>query len=81
IGFDIIQMINFSIAEVEKNYKGLVIGNQGKNFCVGANLGMILMEAQDDNLFEIDMVINQFQQAMMNIKYSKKPIVAAPFGM
>jgi len=81
IGFDIIQMINFSIAEVEKNYKGLVIGNQGKNFCVGANLGMILMEAQDDNLFEIDMVINQFQQAMMKIKYSKKPVVAAPFGM
>ncbi len=81
IGLDIIQMINFSIAEVEKNYKGLVIGNQGKNFCVGANLGMILMEAQDDNLFEIEMVIHQFQQAMMRIKYCQKPVVAAPFGM
>ena len=81
IGFDIIQMINASIDEVEKNYKGLVIGNQGKNFCVGANLGMILMEAQDDNLFEIEMVVHQFQQAMMRIKYSNKPVVAAPFGM
>ncbi|WP_175640550.1 3-hydroxyacyl-CoA dehydrogenase/enoyl-CoA hydratase family protein [Metabacillus schmidteae] len=81
IGLDIIQMINFSIAEVERNFKGLVIGNQGKNFCVGANLGMILMEAQDDNLFEIEMVIRQFQQAMMKIKYSQKPVVAAPFGM
>ncbi len=81
IGLDIIQMINFAIVEVEKNYKGLVIGNQGKNFCVGANLGMILMEAQDDNLFEIEMVVHQFQQAMMRIKYSKKPVVAAPFGM
>jgi 3-hydroxyacyl-CoA dehydrogenase len=81
IGLDIIQMINFAIDEVEKNYKGLVIGNQGKNFCVGANLGMILMEAQDDNFFEIDMVIRKFQQAMMRIKYSKKPVVAAPFGM
>ncbi|WP_299087588.1 3-hydroxyacyl-CoA dehydrogenase/enoyl-CoA hydratase family protein [uncultured Metabacillus sp.] len=81
IGLDIIQMINFAIDEVEKNYKGLVIGNQGKNFCVGANLGLILMEAQDDNYFEIDMVIHQFQQAMMKIKYSKKPVVAAPFGM
>jgi 3-hydroxyacyl-CoA dehydrogenase len=74
-------MINFAIDEVEKNYKGLVIGNQGKNFCVGANLGMILMEAQDDNFFEIDLVISKFQQAMMRIKYSKKPVVAAPFGM
>lgn len=81
LGLDIIQMINFAIDEVEKNYKGLVIGNQGKNFSVGANLAMILMEAQDDNFFELDMVIRQFQQAMMKIKYSSKPVVAAPFGM
>lgn len=81
IGMDIIQMINFSIDEVEKNYKGLVIGNQGKNFCVGANLALMLMEAQDDNYFELDMVIRHFQQAMMKIKYSPKPVVAAPFGM
>ncbi|MFC3886660.1 3-hydroxyacyl-CoA dehydrogenase NAD-binding domain-containing protein [Bacillus songklensis] len=81
IGLDIIQMINFAIEEVGRNYKGLVIGNQAKNFCVGANLAMILMEAQDDNYFEIEMVVRQFQQAMMNIKYSSKPVVAAPFGM
>lgn len=81
IGLDIIQMINYAIDEVEANYKGLVIGNQGRNFCVGANLGMILMEAQDDNIFELDFVIKQFQKAMRRIKYSKKPVVAAPFGM
>jgi 3-hydroxyacyl-CoA dehydrogenase len=81
IGLDIIQMINFAIDEVEKNYKGLVIGNQGKNFCVGANLAMILMEAQDDNFYELDMVVHHFQQAMMKIKYSKKPVVVAAFGM
>ncbi len=81
IGLDIIQMINFAVDEVEKNFKGLVIGNQAKNFCVGANLAMILMEAQDDNAFEIDMVVRHFQQAMMKIKYSSKPVVAAPFGM
>lgn len=81
IGLDIIQMINFAIDEVEKNYKGLVISNQGKNFCVGANIGMMLMEAQDDNFYELDMVIRQFQNAMMKIKYSSKPVVAAPFGM
>lgn len=81
IGLDIIQMINFAIDEVEKNYKGLVIGNQGKNFCVGANLAMILMEAQDDNFYELDMVVHQFQQAMMKIKYSQKPVVVAAFGM
>ena len=81
IGLDILQMINFAVDEVEKNFKGLVIGNQGKNFCVGANLGMILMEAQDDNIFELDFTVRAFQNAMMKIKYSSKPVVAAPFGM
>ncbi|WP_018921881.1 3-hydroxyacyl-CoA dehydrogenase/enoyl-CoA hydratase family protein [Salsuginibacillus kocurii] len=81
IGLDVIQMINKSLEEVNKNYKGLVIGNQGKNFCVGANLMMILMEAQDDNYMEVDMVVRQFQQAMMNIHYSDKPVVTAPFAM
>ncbi|MBB5324340.1 3-hydroxyacyl-CoA dehydrogenase [Anoxybacillus tepidamans] len=81
IGLDIVQMINYALEEVDRNYKGLVIGNQGKNFCVGANLAMILMEAQDDNYLEIELVVRQFQQAMMNIKYSPKPVVAAPFAM
>ncbi|KRG15178.1 3-hydroxyacyl-CoA dehydrogenase [Virgibacillus soli] len=81
IGFDIIQMIHSAIDEVEKNYKGLVIGNQGKNFCVGANLAMILMAAQDDDVFEVDLVVRKFQEAMLRIKYSEKPVVIAPFGM
>lgn len=81
IGMDIIQMINHAIDEVDENFEGLVIGNQGKNFCVGANLGMMLMEAQDFNFFEIEMVVKHFQEAMMKLKYSDKPVVAAPFGM
>ena len=53
IGLDILQMIHSAVDEAEANFKGLVIGNTGKNFCVGANLAMMLMEAQDDNIFEI----------------------------
>lgn len=81
IGPDIIQMVNIALEEVSKNYKGLVIGNQGKSFCVGANLAMILMEAQDDNYFELEMMIKQFQDMTMKIKYAEKPVVAAPFQM
>ncbi|MBA2175724.1 enoyl-CoA hydratase/isomerase family protein [Halobacillus locisalis] len=81
IGLDIIQMVNFAVDHVDDHFKGLVIGNQGKNFCVGANLGMILMEAQDFNFFEIEMVVKNFQEAMLRMKYSDKPVVAAPFGM
>jgi len=82
IGLDIIQMVNDAIEEVEnKDYTGLVIGNEGRNFCVGANLALMLMEAQDQNFFELDMVIRQFQNMTMNIKYADKPVVAAPFNM
>ena len=81
IGLDILQMINSAIDEVDRNYKGLVIGNQGKNFCVGANLFMMLMEAEDDEIFELDFIIRTFQESMMKIKYSPKPVVVAPFAM
>jgi 3-hydroxyacyl-CoA dehydrogenase len=39
------------------------------------------MEAQDDNFFELDMMVRQFQQAMARVRYSSKPVVAANFGM
>lgn len=81
IGMDIVQMLNFAIDEVEKNYKGLVIGNQGKNFCVGANLAMMLMEVQDDNIYELDLIVRQLHSALLKVKYSSKPVVAAPFAM
>lgn len=82
LGLDTIQMINFAIDEIEQgDYKGLVIGNEGKNFCVGANLALMLMEAQDDNFFELELTVRQFQDAMMRIRYSEKPVVAAPFAM
>lgn len=81
IGLDIVQMINYAVEEVEKNYKGLVIGNQGKNFCVGANLAMMLMEVQDDNIYELDMIVRHLHSALLKVKYSPKPVVAAPFGM
>jgi len=81
IGGDILSMINYSVDEVAKNYEGLVIGNQAKNFCVGANVMLILMEAQDHNWPEIDMMVRQFQGAMSKIRFSPKPVVAAPHGM
>ncbi len=81
IGLDILQMINEAVDEVEKNWKGLVIGNKGKNFCVGAHLGLMLMEAQEGNFDELDFVVRKFQQTMLKIKYSTKPVVAAPHQM
>ncbi|HZK84465.1 MAG TPA: 3-hydroxyacyl-CoA dehydrogenase NAD-binding domain-containing protein [Desulfosporosinus sp.] len=81
IGADILNMIHKSLAEVEKNYLGMVVGNQGKNFCVGANLMQILLEAEEENWDDIDHMIREFQNGTMALKFAKKPVVAAPFGM
>ncbi|WP_088185914.1 3-hydroxyacyl-CoA dehydrogenase/enoyl-CoA hydratase family protein [Desulfosporosinus sp. FKA] len=78
---DVVEMIYKSLEEVEKNYAGMVIGNQGKNFCVGANLMDILREAEKGSWSDLDQGIRQLQNATMALKYAKKPVVAAPFGM
>ncbi|HSV33558.1 MAG TPA: 3-hydroxyacyl-CoA dehydrogenase NAD-binding domain-containing protein [Pyrinomonadaceae bacterium] len=81
IGGDTLEMLKFALSEVEKNFVGLVVGNQGQNFSVGANLMLMLMEAQDENWEELDMIGRFFQQSVMSLRYSPKPVVVAPFQM
>jgi len=81
IGGDTLQMVKQSLAEVEKNFVGLVVGNQGQNFSVGANLMLMLMEAQEENWDELDLIGRYFQQATTSLRYSPKPVVVAPFQM
>lgn len=81
IGGDILTMISQSVEEVRSNFNGLVIANQGKNFCVGANLMLLLMEAQDEEWDEVDDIIRLFQNTMYRLKRFEKPVVAAPHRM
>ncbi|MDR9855360.1 3-hydroxyacyl-CoA dehydrogenase/enoyl-CoA hydratase family protein [Paenibacillus sp. VCA1] len=81
IGEDILSMITQSLEEVRKNYKGMVIANQGRNFCVGANIMLLLMEAQDEEWDEINDIIHLFQSTMYKVKRFEKPVVAAPHRM
>ena len=81
IGGDTLQMLKFALAEVDKNFVGLVVGNQGANFCVGANIMLMLMEAQEENWEELDMMTRAFQASTMSLRYSPKPVVVAPFQM
>ncbi|CAM3492899.1 3-hydroxyacyl-CoA dehydrogenase/enoyl-CoA hydratase family protein [Marinicrinis lubricantis] len=81
IGADILSMIQQSVDIVEKDYAGLVIANQGRNFCVGANIMLLLMEAQDEEWDEVDRIIRYFQDTMTKLKYCKRPVVAAPHRM
>lgn len=81
IGADILVMIQQSVEEVRANYRGLVLANEGRNFCVGANLMLMLMEAQSGDWDEVDDIIRLFQGSMMKLKRLEKPVVAAPHRM
>lgn len=81
IGGGVLQGINKAIDLAEKDFQGLVVGNQGANFSVGANIGMIFMMAVEQEYDELNMAIKMFQDTMMRMRYSSIPTIAAPHGM
>jgi 3-hydroxyacyl-CoA dehydrogenase len=81
IGGDIVEMLLLAAEEVERRFVGLVIGNEAENFSAGANLALILLEAQNENWDTIDQMVRTFQSANLTLKYLSVPVVAAPAGM
>ncbi len=83
IGPGVIQMIEKSLDFVESDdaWKGLVIGNEGDNFCVGANLLLVLTELDDENYDDVDWMVRKFQDVNQKIRFSQRPVVVAPFGL
>ncbi|MEQ8766605.1 MAG: 3-hydroxyacyl-CoA dehydrogenase NAD-binding domain-containing protein [Planctomycetota bacterium] len=81
IGADTLGLLSWSLDEVTKNFEGLVIGNQGSVFSAGANLMLLLLEAQEGNWDEIDLAIRQFQKATTSLRRCIKPVVVAPFQL
>ncbi|MGA1226174.1 MAG: 3-hydroxyacyl-CoA dehydrogenase/enoyl-CoA hydratase family protein [Tamlana sp.] len=81
IGGDVLAGLNKAVDLAEKDFEGLVIGNQGANFSVGANIGMIFMMAVEQEYDELNAAINYFQDTMMRMRYSAIPTVSAPHGM
>jgi 3-hydroxyacyl-CoA dehydrogenase len=69
------------VREAERNFAALVVGNDASHFSAGANLMLLLLEAQEENWDDIDLIIRQFQQSTMALRYSKVPVVAAPAGL
>lgn len=81
LGDDMIRMLHAGLDETASNFQALVIANDGEQFSVGANLMLVLLAAQDGEWEELDAAVRRFQNAVMAIKYSPRPVVAAPFGM
>lgn len=81
IGGDVLAGLNKAVDLAEKDFQGLVVGNQAANFSVGANIGMIFMMAVEQEYDELNMAIKMFQDTMMRMRYSSIPTVSAPHGM
>jgi len=81
IGSEILEAINKSIEIAEKDFKGLVIANNGLHFSAGANLAMMFMLAAEQEYDEIDMAVRMFQKSTMRVRYSSIPVVVAPHSL
>ncbi|QRO00625.1 enoyl-CoA hydratase/isomerase family protein [Archangium violaceum] len=78
---DIISMMNTALDETEKNFRGLVIGNDGGNFSAGANIMAMLMAAKSEEFEAIRKMAGAFQAANQRMRYSPVPVVTAPFNL
>lgn len=81
IGPGIIEMMERSLDEVEANWRGLVVGNDGEQFGAGANLLLILNELDDDNYEDVEWLLERFQGVNQRMRLSRKPVVVAPHGL
>jgi 3-hydroxyacyl-CoA dehydrogenase len=81
IGGDTVQMVHAGLKALGENFDAMVIGNQASNFCVGANLMLVLTAIQEGDWDEVHHAVRAFQNANMALKHAPKPVVAAPFGM
>lgn len=81
LGSGVLAGINKGIELAEKDYRAVVISNQGDNFSVGANLAMIFMMAIEQEYDELNFAIKYFQDTVMRVRYSSIPVVVAPHAM
>lgn len=81
IGGDVLAGVNKAIDLAEASFDGLVIANNGKNFSVGANVGMIFMMAVEQEYDELNAAVKYFQDTSIRLRYSSIPVIVAPHGM
>ncbi len=81
IDSDVLSGVQKAIDLAEKDFKGVVIGNEATNFTAGANLAMLFMMSVEQDWDEIDFSVRAFQQTVRRIRYSGIPVVVATRGM
>lgn len=77
----IMEMILKAVEIIPNKYKALIIHNEGDNFCVGANLGLLLYGINVAAWPEAEKLLKMGQDTYKALKYAPFPVVAAPSGM
>jgi 3-hydroxyacyl-CoA dehydrogenase len=80
LGTSVIEGLNKSVELAEKDFRGLVVGHQGPDFSLGANLGLVFMYAIEQDYDEIDYMVRMFQNTTMRLRYSTIPVAVCPQG-
>ena len=79
MGQGVLEGLAYAIETAEKDFRGLVIGNESNEaFSAGANLGMLYMFGIEKKFDEVNHMIATFQESMMRVRYSSIPVVVAP---
>ncbi len=81
IGGDTLAMLHRAIDEAEQRGVGVVVGTDAANFSAGANLMLLLLEAQEGNWDDIDLMIRGFQRAVLRLRDANVPVVVATGGL
>lgn len=69
------------LVEADSHWAGLVIGNEGEHFSAGANLFLVVMNAQSGQWEQLEAMVKNMQDMLMRVRYFPKPVVVAPAGM
>ena len=81
VGGDTLEMLHAGVREAASNFAALVVGNDAPNFSAGANLMLLLLEAQEGNWDDIDLMVRTFQGATQALRHSDVPVVVCPAGL
>jgi 3-hydroxyacyl-CoA dehydrogenase len=80
LGSAVMEGLNKAIDIAEKDFRGLVVGHQGADFSLGANLGLVFMLAIEQDYDELGMMVSAFQNSVMRLRYSSIPVAVCPQG-
>lgn len=81
LDLDAMSLIMEAIPVISRDYRALVIYNEGPHFSAGVNLADALAALKEGAFSDIDAMLVAGQNAFKALKYAPFPVVAAPFGM